>query len=54
VQSLPIIPILDATPEELCCLDQIIHFAVSTSQSNDRKEEKIKFHGLIQSKGYNS
>ena len=50
-QALPILPLLDASIEEMSCLDQILHIAVSHGPSAKSKEKKMAIHSVVQSKG---
>ena len=50
-QALPMLPLLDASIEEMCCLDQILHIAVSHGASLQSKEKKLAIHSVVQSKG---
>lgn len=43
-QTLPLLPLLDASIEEMCCLDQILHVAISTKPNNDKK---LMIHAIV-------
>lgn len=41
--QLPIVPLLDATEEELQCLDQVLHLAVTM----ESPESPVRIHGMV-------
>ena len=51
---LPIIPVVDADGEEMGCLDQVLHVAVSQTLSPNTETPSLKIHSLVQSKGEGS
>lgn len=49
-EALPVLPLLDASPDEMLCLDQILHIAASLT-SDEKVKNKLKIHSIVQSKG---